>query len=300
VKAAAGVAWPTVIIGGAPRSGTSSLYDRLHDTNAFGRRVRKELFLLNDASFWIQGQTPGYAEVGERCYERAGFRRGERFVDASTTYLYQDTAPAACARRLTDDPAPPFLAVFCLREPAERLYSNFRYFRDVLLRIPAGTAFAAYVDALFEGRWHSGNQQVDAALEHGDYPLYLKRWAEAVGEARILVVRTEKLAHEPQAAVAEIGARIGLPLAVIEGGAENASYRPRFMSLHALARKLGDVMPHGALRERLKAAYVRAVPKQADEAMGPQDLGALERVRDYYRERRADFAAFGLDWYRPA
>lgn len=290
-------AWPTVIIGGAPRAGTSSLYDLLQRSGAFGRRSRKEPFLLNDADFWIQGVTPSWLEVGDACYERAGFRRGDRFIDASSTYLYQETAPTACARRLASHPGSPLLVVFCLREPADRLYSNFRYFRDVLQRIPAEVTFPAYADALLSSGWSSGNQQVDLALAHGDYPRWLRRWEEAVGARRMLLVRTEAIAQDPDRIVADIGRHIGAVLGVEGGSRSNAAYRPRFPLLHALARRIGHALPHGALRERLKSAYVSAAGEPDEERVSPGDQEALERVRDYYRARQAEFAAVGLDWY---
>ncbi len=167
--------------------------------------------------------TPSYREVGDACYDRAGFRRGDRFIDASSTYLYQETAPSACARWLAAHPDSPLLVVFCLREPAERLYSNFRYFRDVLTRIPASVTFPAYVDALLGAGWSSGNQQVDLALAHGDYPVYLPRWEEAVGARRLLVVRTEAIAEDPGRVVADIGRHIGAALEVEGGGRSNAA-----------------------------------------------------------------------------
>jgi hypothetical protein len=297
---AGGSAWPTVIIGGAPRAGTSSLFDLLQGTGAFGRRSRKELFLLNDADFWIQGATPSWREVGDACYERAGFRRDDRFIDASSTYLYQETAPAACAQRLAAHPGSPVLVVFCLREPADRLYSNFRYFRDVLQRIPAEVTFPDYADALLGSGWSSGNPQVDLALAHGDYPAWLRRWEQAVGTRRLLLVRTEAIARDPERIVADIGRHIGAVLEIKGGGRSNAAYRPRFPFLHALARRIGSALPHGALRERLKSAYVSAAAGPDEGLMSPEDRKAVERVRDYYRARRADFEDAGLDWYGQA
>jgi hypothetical protein len=299
VSAASQLAWPTVIIGGAPRSGTSTLFDLLQATGAFRRQSRKELFLLNDPDFWIQAATPGYSAAGEACYGQAGFEPRDRFIDASTTYLYQESAPSACARVLAADPGRSLLAVFCLREPAERLYSNFRYFRDVLMRIPAQATFAAHVESLFDGTSRTGNQQIDAALEHGDYPQYLRRWAASVGERRLLLVRTDALARHPDGVLADIGARLGLPLEAGRPERSNASYRPRFPWLHAIARRIGDAIPHGVLRERLKAAYVNAASRDDGDDAPPGDLAAIERVRLHYRARQADFAAFGLNWYRP-
>lgn len=295
-----GHAWPTVIVGGAPRAGTSSLYDLLQRTGAFGRRARKELFLLNDAEFWIQGVTPPYRDVGDACYDRAGYGREERFIDASSTYLYQATAPAACANWLAEHPDSSLLVVFCLREPAERLYSNFRYFRDVLLRIPAEVTFPAYVDALLGRGWSSGNQQVDLALRHGDYPAYLRHWEDAVGARRMLVVRTEAIAQDPGRVVAEVGRRIGAALEAGGGGHSNVAYQPRFPRLHALARRLGRAVPHGALRERLKSVYVRAAAGAAEAQASAEDRRAVDRVRDYYRARQGQFDAAGLDWYAKA
>jgi hypothetical protein len=290
-------AWPTVIIGGAPRSGTSSLYELLQGTRAFRRQPRKELFLLNDPEFWIQGATPGYARVGARCYELAGFRSDDHFIDASTTYLYQGMAPAACALRLAARQAAPFVVVFCLREPAERLYSSFLYFRDVLLRIPATTRFTDHVESLMSGSSRTGNQQIDEALSHGDYPAHLGRWEAAVGAPQVVVVRTEDLALRPGEVLSEIGARIGGHFAPGRPGRKNAAYRPRFARLHALARRLGDVVPHGRLRERLKSSYLRLAPKRGAATLDVQDAQALERVRSYYRARAAGFSARGLDWY---
>ena len=166
--------------------------------------------------------------------------------------------------------------------------------------IPAHTTFARYADALLDGHWRSGNQQVDEALGHGDYPTWLERWGAAVGESRLLIIRTERLADQPQAVVAEIGARIGLELATDVGSRKNASYRPRFATLHAFARRLGAAIPHGRLRERMKAAYRLAVAREDDEPAAPEDLAALDRVRNYYRARAAKFARFGLNWYSPA
>ncbi len=297
---AGGSAWPTVIIGGAPRAGTSSLYDLLQRTGAFGRRSRKEPFLLNDADFWIQGATPSYRDLGDACYDHAGFHRTDRFIDASSTYLYQKTAPAACARWLAAHPDSPLLVVFCLREPAERLYSNFRYFRDVLTRIPADVTFPDYADALLDRGWSSGNQQVDLALAHGDYPAWLPRWEDAVGKRRLLLVRTEALAEDPGRVVADIGRHIGAALTVEGGGRSNAAYRPRFPFLHALARRIGQAMPHGTLRERLKSAYVGVAASPDEDRASPEDRDALARIRDYYRARRAQFDAAGLDWFAPA
>ncbi len=294
------VPWPTVIIGGAPRSGTSTVHDWLNGTGSFRRHPRKELFLLNDPGFWIRGATPGYAEAGERCFELAGFRREERFVDASTTYLYQRTAPAACARWLTERPDHPLVVVFCLREPAERLYSNFHYFRDVLLRIPARTPFGAYVDALFDGTLRTGNQQVDQALEHGLYPVHLGRWQAAVGTERIIMVRTEELADGPQAILSQIAARTGIPLSSAADVRKNRSYRPRSRLVQTLARFAGAIIPRSPLRERLKSGYVRMIAESGPAVVPPDDESALERVRGHYREHRAAFAACGLDWYGTA
>ena len=292
--------WPTVIIGGAPRSGTSSLFDMLHSTGAFRRHSRKELFLLNDRNFWIHGETPGYEEVGSRCYDLAGFGPKECFVDASTTYLYQDVAPDACTKWLAVNRSSPFVVIFCLREPAERLYSNFRYFRDVLLLIPEETSFVEHVDALLDRTVRTGNQQIDQALDHGLYPQYLKRWESAVGAKRIIVIRTDELTATPQAVVSRIGTGIDLPLTIGVSARKNASYKPRFRNLHSIARRFGAKIPHGRVRESLKAAYVRLTLDTPRSSERRDDLLALDRVRSYYKKHSDEFETYGLTWYEAA
>ena len=86
----------------------------------------------------------------------------------------------------------------------------------------------------------------------------------------------------------DIGRHIGLTLETEGGGRSNAAYRPRFARLHALARGLGGAIPHGALRERLKSAYVRAnaVPDEGQTA--PEDRDALEEGIESAEEELAD------------
>lgn len=289
--------WPSVIIGGAPRSGTSSLYNLLLSSHSFRQHPRKELFLLNDDGFWIQGASPGYTQVGADCYDLAGFRHEDHFIDASTTYLYQNTAPTACARWLAANRDFPFVVVFCLREPAERFYSNFRYFRDVLLLIPGRTSFREYVDSVFDRVIASGNQQIDMALEHGLYPRFLERWEAAIGAEHIVLVQTETLEDEGHSIATRIGKQIGVELTVGVGKRRNRSYQPRYRAIQSVGRLLGSKIGHGRMREFLKDTYMTLVPKTNDNSSEPEDLDTLQRVRLYYREQRAKFAAFGLSWY---
>lgn len=110
---------PEFIIGGAPRSGTTWLYELLdnHPDIYMAKPVKPEpKFFLDDRIY----------EKGLACYAHwfADAKPGQIAGEKSTNYLES----AVCAQRIRSN-LPNVKLIFILRDPVERAYSNYLWSR---------------------------------------------------------------------------------------------------------------------------------------------------------------------------
>jgi Sulfotransferase domain len=197
-------AFPDVVIIGAQRSGTTSLLRWLSARPDVARAWKKEVHYFDN-----------HYPRGLRWYRsHFAFRRAGRMNCESSPYLLlHPLAPARVARDLPDAR---FIAV--LRDPVERAISNH------WLRRRNGAAQGESLDEALDREAEilaSETQRLlrgEVSLVHmayayvarGEYAPQLRRWFEAVGRDRVLVVESERLSTDPSE-----GARVlrwlGLP-----------------------------------------------------------------------------------------
>lgn len=227
-----------VVIPGAQKSGTSSLFNALVGHNDIGGPVVKEtqFFALNRTT--IEEHLEWYL---------AGFGPDDRvLLDASTFYLHSERAPQNVAS-LCSDP----VVVVLVRDPAQRAYSSFLHMRK---KVPPQDRrrFRTILDELIRSCESSDLREAeDVALKvaarkgdiQGDYlsPDYLRervgapfasvfedrllpyryftqslyfqairRWSKAVGQKRVKVVAFEELIRDPAGVIGEILSFIGV------------------------------------------------------------------------------------------
>jgi Sulfotransferase domain len=195
---------PDFVIIGAQRSGTTSLYRWLTDRPDVGRAWRKEVHFFDN-----------HYERGLRWY-KAHFplRRAGRITGESTPYLLLH--PLAPDRAAKDLPDACFIAL--LRDPVERAISNH------WLRRRLGAARDESLEQALDREAESLSDNTDklvrgeVSLAHmaysyvarGEYAPQLRRWFDAAGRDRVLVVESERLASDPRVA-AGVLERLGLP-----------------------------------------------------------------------------------------
>lgn len=182
---------PEMIIAGAPRCGTSWLYElagRHPDIEMAKPRSPEPKFFLDDAVY-AHGldyySSTWFCDIDER--KIAG--------EKSTNYLESATAAARIERHI-----PGIKLVFILRNPVERAYSNYRWSRmngleqeefDQALDLDlAGSR--AVPDALRYARPFS-------YLERGLYRRLLTPWFDRFPRDQILCLRFEDIAKSPGA-----------------------------------------------------------------------------------------------------
>lgn len=203
-------AMPDFVIVGAARSGTTSLYRWLCTHPDVAPAWKKEIHYFDE----------NYGR-GMRWY-RSHFplRRRHRVTGEATPYLlFHPLAPARAARDLPQSTR----FIVLLREPSQRAISQYWFWRqwfrhelegsqietleEGIAREPA--RMAAAQPLVLRGE-RSPDHIWFSYLARGEYAGQLRRWFDAVGRQRVLVLESEQLSSDP-AVSAGVLEWLGLP-----------------------------------------------------------------------------------------
>ena len=298
---------PNLVVAGAPKCGTSSLYRWLADhPQACGSKVKETFYLMDGghplarrgSDFHARG-LEGYSEYFSECKTQA------RVVfEATTHYIYQRTALEV----LSQLPTRPRI-VFLLRKPSERVYSSFRYSQNNLANVRRDLTFARFVELAKENGNGNGAALEELAgasayvlrndIKYSRYVEYTGRWVERFGRGRVDVLLFEDLKANPRAFMKEFAARAGVDASFYDSydfPLKNETFGVRYPSLHRGVRKLNELVPAAGLKGALKRVYVKAQSGGSSTGKTPEDARALEELEREFRpfnQRLAD--EFGLN-----
>jgi hypothetical protein len=278
---------PDFFIVGHAKSGTTALYEML--------REHPQLYLPESKEPWffaseLHERTPPRPEGTPRTLDEyrawfAGAADGQRVGEASALYLWSHTAAAAIA---AVQPQAQIIAL--LREPASFLRSLHLQLIETYVETEHDFARAL---ALEEDR-RQGRQiprrtywpQVLLYSEHVRYAEQLRRYHEAFGRDRVLVLVYEDFRADNEAAVRRVQRFLGVDdtVAVVPSRA-NPTVQMRSMRLHRLMHAVsvgsgrGSLAVKGALKSvmpaEMRRGLVRGVnarllhqpPAEADAAL---------------------------------
>jgi hypothetical protein len=294
---------PNLFIVGAPKCGTSSLFDWLTNHPGIkGSRI-KEPFFLTDPVHPLS-RRPNLADDGMAGYEML-FAPGDADapirIEATTHYLFDPMARDAISDM------PDARVIIVLREPAARVYSSFKYTANNLARTSPNLTFARYV-ALVEGRerlsprWcsHTGSAFVlERDIEYSHYAKYVKQWIEAVGHNRIKILLMENMINDPDSTVRSVLSWLDLEpdrLTQLDQEGRNRTEEVRIPGLQAMARKLNSKLrPPDPIRRLAKRAY-SAFQFRKPTPLATDDAAALRRLQVGFASDNAELAEItGLD-----
>jgi Sulfotransferase domain len=259
---------PNVVIGGAPKCGTTSLFAWFVDhPDVCGSNVKEARYFLDpgdplfkEKSNYRDGGLEGYEAYFTDCADAA-----PRFViEATPAYLYQRIAPEALSRI---DPVPHVLFLF--RKPSERVYSHFHFLRDSHVRIDEHLPFSEFVELV-----RTRDPRVPpyghakSAIDHSRYADYLPAWLERFPRERLHFFLFEDLQRDPRAFTKGVAATLGIDLAFFDSyrfPRKNTTFIVRRPWLHRARRAVGRRLPPPA-RKRLKKATASAYSRVNVEA----------------------------------
>lgn len=210
---------PNVLVIGAQRAGTSSIYRYLGSHPDVSPSLRKEVEYFSTRM-----------SMGERWY-RAHFPlvgRPRVAFEATPDYLLH---PKAADR--ASDHIPDLKAVVMLRDPVTRAFSQYGHqrrlgkepmsFIEALEAEP--TRIGSDLDRLSEDIDYPGiGVRIHGYMERGRYAPQLQRWVDAIGWDRIHVIRTEDLWADPAGTYTTLLDFLGLSHVMPASLGENFSY----------------------------------------------------------------------------
>jgi hypothetical protein len=200
--------WPSVLVIGAQRSGTTSLFNYLAQHPDVRVPLGKEIhyFDLHYARglAWYRGRFP---------YARR-LRGGPLTLDASPYYLLHPLAPQRAAQLL-----PGVKLIALLRHPVERAVSHYQH------EVRGGREPLSLPDALDAEAERTAGEEERVAREPGYYSFahhrytyqrrgiyldQLQRWLAHYDRSRLLIMQSERLFRDPVGATAEVHEFLGL------------------------------------------------------------------------------------------
>ncbi|HET6745796.1 MAG TPA: sulfotransferase, partial [Candidatus Limnocylindria bacterium] len=227
---------PDFIIGGAMKSGTTSLHHMLNaqpgvfipDAEIFFFDVddfeQHPDFFTDRSGRWIShdfgADGAGYLDAYASRFGLAP--DGALIGEDSTTYLASRRAPERIARML-----PAVRMIFVLRDPASRTYSHYWH----LMR--TGRATASFETML--------RHQPGTMIQRSLYREQVARYLAVLPREQIHVVAFERLVSEPMGVLAEVGRFLGLtevqevPTDAVH---RNRAQVPRVLALQRLANRI--------------------------------------------------------------
>ncbi len=292
---------PNLIIPGAPKSGTSTLFRWLSDHPEVQGARLKEVEFFVDPDWHSQNEQANAHTADVDAYEQFfdGWRGDvppKLIIESTPAYMYQQTA----LQMLPNLPSKPHL-LFLVREPSAQIKSTFDYFQNNWQHIPGNWSFADYVAALEAGRTDfSRNELVYNALDYAAYDKWLDMWRAAVGPDRMSVLSMEQFFKDPQASMTVLCAQFGLNPAFYERydfPRENETYQVKSQALQSLNVRVRALLPrNNALYNGLRGLYRRLNTAPKQQVSTDADSAALARLKARYTDLSATLGqSYGLD-----
>ncbi|MBR9921970.1 MAG: sulfotransferase domain-containing protein [Bacteroidetes bacterium] len=189
---------PDVIIGGAPKCGTTSLFDWLSSHPQVCASSKKETgFLLDDVfefnreSNFINHGIEGYKSFFRECHS------GKLLIEASPQYLSQKKIPKEFVRVIPENRIPKM--VFILRKPSDRIYSQYRF-----------DCFTRKILPPLNLKEYLSTSRGKYVVETTNYYSSLLFWKSIIGIDKIFLVIFEDLVKREKGVMEELSQFMGI------------------------------------------------------------------------------------------
>ena len=273
---------PKLIIGGAIKSGTTSVFDYLSGHPEVCASAIKEPHVLLTAKE-PQDLVAEYKVLFADCKNPDV----KIFLEASTGYINHGMTVIQNISAIS----PNCKFLFILRNPIERLYSYYK-FQVSRLNLPETMEFSTYI-AISEGRTArpSGlDEKFFGILEYGHYANYLAAWYQHWPDRNIKVALFDDLVADPGNFMKDVSRFIGVDDSYFddfEFAPSNPTISARLKTIHRLSHKLNKLikpflMKHPKLKKDIFDFYqgLNSSKKQA-AVMSKENRMFLE---GYYQE----------------
>lgn len=294
---------PHLVIAGAPKCGTTSIFHWLSLHPDVCPSSEKETYFLLDKGYplYRKGQSihnngiEGYGRFFAHC-----IGEGQLRLEATPDYLYQTTALEFFSSLNT----PPEI-LFVLRKPSERVYSLYQFARNNLSVLPKRVCFRDFVEGLSASDRPSflrDRHILQQAIKHSQYVDYIEVWLEKL-RGHIHVALFEDMTNDPRKFMIQLAGQLGLDAAFFSDhvySGRNKTYAVKSQSLHKLKRNFSTSLPLGKYRQLLLGVYSKLNTQEALRKT-PDDYRVIELLDQHfesYNKQLEELLALDLSEWR--
>lgn len=184
---------PNLVIVGAPKSGTTSLFKWLAAHPSVVTSRVKETYYLMDSGYPLFKKGSNYLTGGLAGYSKLfpvnNF--ASLVLEATPDYMYQQTA----LKVLSELPTQPNI-VFILRNPVNRILSLFKFAQNNVGSIGKDVSLREFLKIAREGGFDN-DAILNNAFLHSEYHVWIERWIKECCKSKIEVLFFEDLAKDP-------------------------------------------------------------------------------------------------------
>jgi hypothetical protein len=294
---------PNLFIIGAPKCGTTSLFQWLADHPEICPSDPKETWYFAGNELDHMDVRPNHREDDLDsyldCFPEPG--ADTRFkMEGSSHYLYSEPALDFLASM---DPQPKLIVL--LREPAARIWSHFNYIRQ-RSRTPIDLEFSDYVDHILSNdrksandltrdRW--ANYLLSNQLAFSSYKQHLESWTRRFPGENFFITTLEELAENPRDSAKQISEWVGIDkdfYGQYQFATENTARSRRAESLRRRLSGIAKLLPPSVVRP-VKSALDKVLSRSRP-GRTKDDEQAMARLRDYFSGTGEPLAKeYGLD-----
>jgi len=286
--------YPNLIIAGAPKCGTSSLFFWLGAHPEVCASKVKETYFLAD-TITRHNEPLNAIEHGEAAYSQF-FKHcsAEPYrLEATPVYLYHER-PLRTLAQWQDKPR----VIFILRKPGDRLYSHWRFNRYRMKN--TRVSFEDYLQ-----RRHIPTAWKRNYLADTEYFRLIKPWLQQLGASQVWVYQMEALTAQPLLFMQDLARRLEIDpefYNTFDFFHRNQTVAVKHKFLHRWGLKLEPLVPTW-LQERIIPLYLKL---NADKAppITAKDKALKREINEQYRSQAAlladHFPNFDMKlWYPP-
>lgn len=189
-----------LIIGGATKSGTTSLYKYLSDSPDFVPAYTKETRFFLDEAYPLPKKNEGFS-VGD-FNKLFAIEHGVK-IDATPDYLFSLGTPERIREVLEDD----VLIVFILRDPVKRFLSWYSFARQIG-EIGKEVSLKEFI-GIQKRSYKESKKQIECVLYQGLYKSNLESYLRVYDKANVLTVDFDFFSRRPGCVVRGICEKVG-------------------------------------------------------------------------------------------
>lgn len=269
---------PNLLLAGAPKCGTTSVYDWLVKHPEISGGVDKELFYLLDSSDWMYNPNNNWNLLKEAGYS-AHFTENNRYlIDGTTLSMYQ-----TCALEYAKTHNAKIL-IF-IREPSDRIYSTFKYFRDTRTVLPKSLSFCQFIEKVESNDNFNNINQLSDVIGQSYYSRYVEKWVDKIGKDNVKVIDFERLKTSKYKVMEEICDWLVLDSAFYEDfnfSHKNETTIVRFRLLNRVKEYFGMKVKNDKVKSYLRPAYAILNKKTSKAVKTKEDIECLNKLKERF------------------